>query len=69
LGNIPERVFVKAFTTNYEPDLGQTALTGDRGVRSVLLTGEGEKHKRERINARQSWDKWILPVLTDAQID
>ena len=45
------------------------AQPGDRRVRNVMLSEEGEKIVQESIEARQSWIKEIPPSLTDAQID
>lgn len=42
---------------------------GDRRVRNVVLSEQGEKFVQESIEARQSWIKEIPPSLTDAQID
>ena len=45
------------------------AQPGDRRVRNVMLSEEGENIVKESIEARQSWIKEIPPSLTDAQIN
>ena len=49
--------------------VARVADSGDRRVRNVVLSEDGEKFFRESIKARQSWVKGIPSELTDAQID
>jgi MarR family transcriptional regulator, organic hydroperoxide resistance regulator len=42
---------------------------GDRRVRNVVLTDQGEIFVKESIEARQSWVYEIPPVLSDEQLD
>jgi DNA-binding MarR family transcriptional regulator len=42
---------------------------GDRRVRNVVLTDQGEIFVKQSIEARQSWVYEIPPVLSDEQLD
>jgi len=42
---------------------------GDRRVRNVVLTEQGETLVKQSIEARQSWVNEILPEISDDQLD
>ena len=47
----------------------RTAEPGDRRVRNVLLTNQGESFVKQSIEARQNWVREIPAELSEEQLD